>query len=342
VKAPAQHSRQRTTMQAIVQHSYGAAAALRLESIETPRINDDEVLVRVHAAAINHADWGIMTGRPYLLRLAFGLRRPRVEVRGRDLAGTVEAVGRDVTRFRPGDEVYGEIDSGSFAPYARAPDALLDVKPTNLTFEQAAAVPLAGVTALQGLRDIAAVKPGDSVLINGASGGVGTFAVQIAKALGAEVTGVCSTRNLDLARSLGADHVIDYTEEDFTRSGRRYDLIFDLVGNHALSACRRCLTPAGTLVLSSGRGGRVLGPIGRITRAFMLSPFVSQTMRPLLAASNPERLAALTALIEAGKLTPAIDRTYALSEVPEAMRYFEEEHARAKIVITVPGSEGTR
>ena len=322
-------------MKAIVQDEYGSPDALELRDIDEPAVNDNDVLVRVHAASVNFGDWATMKGMPYMFRMVFGLRRPKVKVRGRDVAGQVEAVGRAVTQFQPGDEVYAEVDQGTFAEYTCASEDLFGLKPVNLTFEQAAAVPLAAGTALQGLRDTGKVRPGQKVLINGASGGVGTFAVQIAKSFGAEVTGVCRTRNVDLVRSIGADRVIDYTKDDFTQSGLRYDLIFDLVGNHSLSDCRRALTPKGTLVLSSGKGGRFLGPVGRLLRALVLSLFVSQRLRPLAARQSQGDLVLLKELIESGKVTPAIDRTYALSETAEAMRYFGDGHARAKIVITM-------
>jgi NADPH:quinone reductase-like Zn-dependent oxidoreductase len=322
-------------MKAIVQHSYGTANVLQFEDVDTPTITEDEVLIRVRAAAVNDADWVYTTGRPMIARLAFGLRTPKTIVRGKDVAGQVEAVGRNVTTFRPGDEVYGEIEAGSFAEYATAPAALLARKPANLTFEQAAAVPLSATTALQGLRDVGKLKPDQRVLINGASGGVGSYAIQLAAAFGAEVTGVCSARNVAQVRSLGADHVIDYTREDFTTSGQRYDLIFDSIGNHSLSRLRRALTPRGTLVLSSGTGGRILGPMGRIIRALVVSPFVGQTLRVHSAAPSSDDLTVLRELIESGRLTPTIERTYPLSEVPEAIRYFADEHARGKIVVTV-------
>ena len=322
-------------MKAIVQRAYGTAHVLRLEEIGKPVISDDEVLVRVRAAAVNHADWVYTTGRPFIARLAFGLSKPKQIVRGKDLAGVVEAVGTKVTRFRPGDEVYAEVEAGGFAEYTAVPEKLLAHKPTTLSYEQAATVPLSARTALQGLRDGGRVQPGQKVLINGASGGVGTFAVQIAKALGAEVTAVCSTRNAELVRALGADHVVDYTREDFTTSGKRYDAIFDLIGNNSLTAYRRALTHTGTLVLSSGTGGRVLGPMGRILRALALSPFISQNLRTFTATPGRESLDELRDLIEAGKIAPAIDRTYPLSETAEAIRYFAEEHARGKIVISL-------
>ncbi|MGN9786103.1 NAD(P)-dependent alcohol dehydrogenase [Nonomuraea sp. ZG12] len=318
-------------MKAICHYTYGSPDVLELADIDMPVPGDEDVLVRVHAVSLNRADWFVTTGTPYAIRLAFGLRRPKNPVLGRDVAGRVTAVGAKVTRFQPGDEVYAEISTGSLAEYARVPERLLARKPANLTFEQAAAVPLAAVTALAALSG--RVRSGDEVLINGASGGVGTFAVQIAKAFGARVTGVCSTRNTDLVRSLGADDVIDYTKDDFTRGERRYDVILDLVGNHRLSALRRTLTPAGTLLLSAGDGGRWFGPMRRILLALVISPFGRQSLRTV----NPGRsdLAELTGLIEAGKVTPAIDRTYPLSETAEALRYLGVEHARAKVVITV-------
>jgi NADPH:quinone reductase-like Zn-dependent oxidoreductase len=325
-------------MRAIVQRAYGAADVLELHDITKPSPGPHDVLVAVHAASVNRADWLVTTGRPSILRVGLGLRRPRVPVRGRDLAGTVVTVGGAVTGFGPGDEVYAETTTGSFAEYACVPERLLAPKPTNLTFEQAAAVPLAAVTALQGLRDVGQVQPGQAVLINGASGGVGTFAVQIAKTLGADVTGVCSTRNLELVRSLGADRVIDYTREDFTRSGPRYDVILDLAGQHPLSACRAALTRSGTLVLASGHGGPVFGPLGRYLRALAWSPFVTQRLRVHATKPSPSDLDALTTLIEAGAVTPAIETTYQLADTGQAIRHLAEEHARAKIVIAVRGS----
>jgi NADPH:quinone reductase-like Zn-dependent oxidoreductase len=323
-------------MQAIVQHAYGTIDdVLRLQNIDEPTPGPHEVLVRVHAASVNHGDWFVTSGRPYVMRAALGLGRPRVAVRGRDLAGRVETVGEAMTRFRPGDDVYAETTTGSFAEYACVPEHLLAPKPTNLTFAQAAAVPVAAVTALQGLRDVGEVQPGQAVLINGASGGVGTFAVQIAKTLGADVTGVCSTRNIELLRSLGADHVIDYTHEDFTRSGQRFDVIFDLAARHPLAACRGALTRTGTLASASGHGGPVLGPLGRYIEALALSPFVSQRLRVLAAKPSGQDLATLTGVIEAGQVTPVIEKTYALAETSEAIRHLAEQHARAKVVIAV-------
>ncbi|MET7713378.1 NAD(P)-dependent alcohol dehydrogenase [Streptomyces sp. NPDC005407] len=324
-------------MKAIVQDRYGSPDVLELREVDKPVVAGHEVLIRVHAAAVNARDWHVMRGDPYMARLVLGFGRPKAKIRGTDFAGRVEAVGKDVKRFRPGDEVFGEAD-GAFAEYVCAPDDVVEPKPASLTFEQAAVVPLAGNTALMGLRDLGGVQPGQKVLVNGASGGVGTFAVQIAKSFGAEVTGVCSTRNVDLVRSLGADHVIDYTREDFTGNGQRYDVVLDLVGNRSLTECRRALTPAGTLVLSGGGasdGGSLVGPMGLILRGQALSRFVRHRLLVLTATPSKENLAALRELAESGKITPVIDRTYPLSEVPEAIRYLEVEHARAKVVITV-------
>jgi NADPH:quinone reductase-like Zn-dependent oxidoreductase len=324
-------------MKAIVQDRYGPPDVLELRDVAKPVPGDNEVLVRVHAAAVNALDWHYMRGDPYVARLSIGLRRPKVSIRGRDFAGRVEAVGRGVERLRPGDEVFGEAD-GAFAEYVSAPDGVMDPKPANLTFEQAAAVPLAGNTALMGLRDVARVRPGQRVLINGASGGVGTFAVQIAKSLGAEVTGVCSARNADLVRSTGADHIIDYASEDFTRRRQRFDVVFDLVGNRSLTDCRRALMPEGTLLLSGGgvsEGGSFLGPMALFIKGQLLSRFVGHRLLPVTEKPSRENLAALRELIESGALTPVVDRTYPLSDVPEAIRYLEVEHARAKVVITV-------
>jgi NADPH:quinone reductase-like Zn-dependent oxidoreductase len=325
-------------MKAIAQDRYGSPDELELREFDTPVPTGNQVLVRVKAVSLNAYDWHLMRGDPYLARLSFGARRPKQRVRGRDFAGLVEAVGADVKRLRPGDEVFGEAD-GAFAEYVCAPDDVVERKPAGLTFEQAAALPLAGNTALIGLRDVAPLRPGLRVLVNGASGGVGTFAVQIAKAYGAEVTGVCSARNTDLVRSLGADRVIDYAAVDFTREGQRYDVVLDLVGNRSLTAFRRALTPTGTLVLSGGgvsEGGSLFGPMGLILRGPALSRLVGQRILTLTAKQCAENLAALRELVESGKITPVVDRTYAsLSEVPEAIRYLEVEHARAKVVVTV-------
>jgi NADPH:quinone reductase-like Zn-dependent oxidoreductase len=323
-------------LKAITYHSYGSPDVLEFQDVDEPVVNDDEVLVRVRAASANPRDWHFMRGLPYIVRPQFGLRRPKSSGLGSDVAGQVEAVGKNVTRFRPDDEVFADVVTGGFAEYACVPEAVVGLKPANLTFEQAAAVPLAALTALQGLRDHGRVQPGQKVLIIGAAGGVGTFAVQIAKSFGADVTGVCSTRNVDLVRSIGADHVIDYTQEDFTQSGQKYDLILQLAGTRSPSDCRRALTSKGTLLLSSGESsGRWIGPIGRIIKAIVLSPFVSQRLAPFEAKRSREDLQAVKELIEAGKVSPVIDRTYPLSEVPEAIRYLEEGHARGKVVITV-------
>jgi NADPH:quinone reductase-like Zn-dependent oxidoreductase len=323
-------------MRAIVQDIYGSADVLRLGEIDKPVAGDGEVLVRVHAAGVDRGVWHLMAGLPYLMRImGYGLRRPRTRVPGMDVAGRVEAVGPGVTRLRPGDEVFGEIE-GSFAEYARAPEDKLVVKPANLSFVQAAAVPVSGRTALQAVRDEGKVQAGQKVLIIGASGGVGTFAVQIAKTFGAEVTGVCSTSKKELVRSLGADHVIDYKREQIADGARRYDVILDLAGNRPLSQLRRALAPDGTLVIIGGEaGGRWLGGLERQLGAALLSPFVGQQLRAQLPKERREDLEFLKGLIEAGKVAPVIDRTFALSEAPEAIRYLAAGHARGKIVITV-------
>lgn len=324
-----------TTMQAIVQGTYGPTDVLQLREIDKPVIGDDDVLVRVHAAGIHIGDVHLMTGMPYLMRvMGFGLRAPRARVRGTDVAGTVEAVGKNVTQFQVGDQVFGTCD-GSFAEYARARADTLAPKPANLTFEQAAAVPTSAVVALHALRDKGEIQPGQKVLIVGASGGVGLYAVQIAKAFGAEVTGVCSTKKVDTVRSIGADHVIDYTQEDFTRSRQRYDLILDTGGNRSLSDLRRALTPRGTLVLVGGEGGDrwIGGGMWRTLRAAVLSPFVRQRLRPMVAWANTRDLHVLKDLIEAGRVRPIIHRTYALSETPGAILYLQEGHALGKLVI---------
>jgi NADPH:quinone reductase-like Zn-dependent oxidoreductase len=326
-------------MKAIVQERYGSPDVLELRDVDKPVPDADEVLVRVRAASVNALDWHYMRGDPYLMRATLGLRGPKVNIRGRDFAGVVEAVGRDVQRLRPGDEVFGEAD-GAFAEYVCASDGMVEPKPANLTFEQAAAMPVAGNTALMGLR-LAQVKPGRHVLINGASGGVGTFAVQLAKVFGAEVTGVCSTRNVDLVRSLGADHVVDYTQADFARKGQRFDVVFDLVGNRSLGDCRRALTPTGTLVQSGGgvsTGGSLAGPMGLFLAGKMMSRFVGHQLLQLTVKPSRENLATLRELAESGKITPSIDRSYPLREAPDAIRYLEVEHARAKVVVSVsPG-----
>jgi NADPH:quinone reductase-like Zn-dependent oxidoreductase len=325
-------------MKAIVQDAYGSADVLELRDIDKPAPKDNEVLVRVHAAGLHRGDWHVMTGLPYLIRIvvpALGLRRPKVPVRGMDVAGRVEAVGEHVTRFQPGDAVFGWCD-GSFAEYACAPEDNLAPKPATLTFEQAAAVPTSAFAALQGLRDQGHIQAGQRVLIIGAAGGVGSSAVQLAKAFGADVTGVCSTTQVEVVRSIGADDVIDYTREDFADGTRHWDLILDTAGRRSLSQLRRALTPKGTLVIVGGEGaGRWLGGFDRNLRAPLLSRFVSQRLRMLASKPRQEDLQTLRELIEAGKLTPVIDRTYPLREAPEAVRYLEAGHTRGKLVITV-------
>jgi NADPH:quinone reductase-like Zn-dependent oxidoreductase len=320
-------------MKAIVHRCYGAPAVLELEDVEKPAVADDEVLVRVHAASVNPLDWHYMRGIPYIMRLDAGFGAPTSQRMGVDFAGTVEVVGRSVTRFQPGDEVFGG-RTGAFAEYVTVRESRAIVpKPANLTFEQAAAVPVAAVTALQALRDHGQVRPGQKVLINGASGGVGTFAVQLAKAFGAEVTGVCSSRNAELVRSIGADHVVDYTKEDFTKGERRYDLILDNVGNHALLDLRRVVTPEGIVVIVGGEKGRWISPLDRSLKAAVLSPFVTQRFVKFFADLNQKDLRVLADLMQTGKVTPVIDRRYPLREVPAAIEYLEEGHARGKVVI---------
>ena len=321
-------------MKAIVQSRYGSPDALRLEEIAKPVVKDDEVLVRVRAAAVNIGDWHLRRGVPYVMRLVFGLTGPRRRTPGLDIAGQVEAVGGNVKQLRAGDDVFGWC-KGAFAEYACAAENNLLCKPTNLTFEQAAAVGDSALTALAAVRDQGKVRPGQRVLINGASGGVGTFAVQIAKSSGADVTAVCSTRNIDLVRSLGADHVIDYTREDFTQSAERYDVMLDLVGTSSLSDCRRALTPRGTYVLVGVKDmGRWFG-LGRQFKALLLSPAVGQRMRVFVVRHNREDLAVLKELVETGKVAPVIDKHFSLSDTPEALRYQGEGHAHGKIVIVV-------
>jgi NADPH:quinone reductase-like Zn-dependent oxidoreductase len=322
-------------MKAIVQNEYGSPDVYELKEIDKPVVKDDGVLVRVHAAGLNAGDYFAMRGEPYMIRMSVGWPKPKNFIPGWDVAGTVEAVGQNVEQFQPGDEVFGAC-TGTCAEYACAGEDKFALKPANLTFEQASAAPTAAVTALRGLRDVGKVQPGQKVLINGASGGVGTFAVQVAKALGAEVTGVCSTGKVDMVRSIGANHVIDYTQEDFTQSGPRYDLILDNVGNHSFSDLRRALTPQGVIIPNSGHGG-----MGYVFKAFLLSPFMRQQERPFIATPNSEDLVVLKEMIEAGKITPVIDRTYPLSETPEAFRYLDEGHARGKVVITMEHNNKT-
>jgi len=324
-------------MKAIVDRNYGSPDVLKCEEVEKPTPGDNEVLIEVRAAAVNPLDWHLMKGKPFLGRLLFGLRKPKTTRPGVDVAGRVEAVGRSVTQFKPGDEVFGSC-RGAFADYVCTPESALVMKPDNMTFEQAASAPTAVLTALQGLRDKGQIQPGQKVLINGAAGGVGTFAVQIAKWFGAEVTGVCSTRNLDMVRSLSADHVIDYTQEDFTKSGQRYDLIFDLVANHSLLACRRVLNPKGIYIGAGVLGVSMIGLLARLIKAPVLSLFVSQKFVTFMARRNKEDLTFMRELMTAGKVTPVIDRRYTLSEVPQAIRYLAEGHARGKVVITLESS----
>jgi len=318
---------QTTIMQAIVQDTYGSPDVLELQQVDKPAPLADEVLVRVHAAAVNTADWIALLGRPYAARLAFGLFRPKLRIPGMAMAGRVAAVGRNVTQFKPGDEVFGEVH-GSYAEYACVPADRIGSKPTNLTFEQAAAVPVAAITALQALRDKARVQPGHAVLINGASGGVGTFAIQIARALGAEVTAVCSTRNVDIARSLGADYVIDYTETDFTRSDKRFDSLLDLAGSRPLSACMRVLAPNGVYVSSVGRLGWVL-------KVAVASLSARGRIVLLTGHQTQPDLAVLRGMLESGKVKPVMDRQYTLAEAAEALRYQGQGHAQGRIVITI-------
>jgi NADPH:quinone reductase-like Zn-dependent oxidoreductase len=319
-------------MLAVMQDRYGTTAVLANRTIARPAISETEVLIKVRAAGVNIADWAVMSGLPYIARPVYGFRRPKHAVRGTDVAGTVSAIGSAVTRFKPGDQVFGSA-GGSYADYASAAEDELAPKPTNLTWEQAAAAPMAGLVALQALRDVGA---GQSVLINGASGGIGTFAVQIAKALGAHVTGVCSTRNLELVRSLGADEVIDYSKVNFTETGQSYDLILDNISNHTLAHLRRALTPAGTLTPNGGNfGNRWFASAGRLVAGRVSFRSGRQHMRNFLVTMKAENLLALTELIESGKVTPVIDRTYPLSEASEAIRYVGLGRTRGKVAISV-------
>jgi NADPH:quinone reductase-like Zn-dependent oxidoreductase len=323
-------------MKAAVYTRYGPSDVLEIRDLEKPVPKDDEVLIKVRAVSLNPADWRLMRGVPKIFRILFRLREPTIAEPGRpghDVAGQVAAIGRSVTQFKPGDEVFGSC-RGACAEYVCASESKLVAKPTNVTFEQAASVPVAALTALQGLRDKGHIQPGQKVLINGAAGGVGTFAVQVAKSFGAEVTGVCSTRNVDLVRSIGADHVIDYTREDFTRGGQRYDMILDNVGNHSLSACRRVLNPKGLCVIAGApkKAGIFLA---RALTGPVLSWFVSQKFVMFIAKMTKEGLTVMNDLMKTGKVMPVIDRTYSLSEIREAMRYLEEGHARGKVVITL-------
>jgi len=314
---------------------HAAAGEIRLETRPAPRIGPGEVLVRVHAAGVDRGVWHLMTGLPYPVRLAYGLRVPKSPTPGMDLAGVVVAVGAGVTRFGPGDEVFG-IGVGTFAEYARASEAKLVAKPEGLSFEQAAVVAISGATALQAVRDHGRVRPGQQVLVTGASGGVGSYAVQIAKVYGAEVTGVASSAKLDLVRSLGADHVLDYTREDFADGTRRYDVVIDIGGNSSLRRLRRALTPSGTAVITGGEtGGRWLGGYDRQLRGAVLSPFVGQRFTTFVNTEALEQLEALAGLLEAGQVVPAVDRSFPLAEAAKAIRYVQEGHARGKVVLTV-------
>jgi NADPH:quinone reductase-like Zn-dependent oxidoreductase len=321
-------------MKAVVQNRYGSVDVLELRDIDKPVVGDGDVLVRVYAAGVDQGVWHLMAGEPYLMRvIGFGLRAPKVRVRGRDVAGRVEAVGKNVTRFRPGDDLFGTCNGGSFAEYACAPEERFAPKPVNLTYEQAAVVAVSGCTALHAVRDQGRVRAGQRVLVIGAGGGVGTFAVQLAKAFGADVTGVCSSAKVDSVRSLGADAVIDYTREDFADGQNHYDVILDIAGNRSLSHLRRALTPAGTLVIVGGDGKWFA--IVRQLRALLLSPFVRQRLCSFVSRERQEDLETLRELLEAGKITPAVDRTFPLSEVPEAIRYLREGRAHGKVVIAV-------
>jgi len=334
--APAANGAGAATMRAAVHRCYGSPDVIRIEVIARPALADDAVLVKVHAASVNPLDWHYLRGTPYLVRLDSGLGAPRDMRLGVDFAGTVEAVGRHVTRYQPGDEVFGGAD-GAFGEYVTVREThAVALKPANVSFEQAAAVPIAALTALQALRDKGRIQAGQQVLINGASGGVGTFAVQIAKAFGAQVTGVCGTRNVQLVRSLGADQVIDYSREDFTRGTRRYDVIVDNVGSHSLAEFRRVLQPHGILVMVGGSGkGNWLQPLMAPLGALIQARFVSQTLAPMLAHLDAADLAVLAELMKTGKVTPSIDRHYPLAEIAEAIRYVEAGHARGKVVIDV-------
>jgi NADPH:quinone reductase-like Zn-dependent oxidoreductase len=321
-------------MKAVVYHGYGSPDVLRCEEVAAPVPGDGEVLIRVHAASVNPLDWHLLRGTPYLGRVQFGLRKPKSTRLGADVAGRVEAVGRNVTGLRVGDEVFGAC-RGAFAESVCTSESDVVLKPESVTFEQAAAAPVAGFTALQALRDKGRLRPGQTVLINGAGGGVGTFAVQIAKSLGADVTAVCGPGNVDRVRSIGADWVIDYTREDFTRGGQHYDLILDCVGNHPLSACRRALNPQGIYIIIGAPNGRWISPLPRVLQALVLSRLGDRTLTPFLARRNQKDLIILRDLMATGKVTPVIDRCYKLEEIPAAIRYLEEGHARGKIVVSL-------
>jgi NADPH:quinone reductase-like Zn-dependent oxidoreductase len=322
-------------MKAIVYNKYGPPDVLELTEVEKPNPGDNQVLVKIHASSVNFGNLVLLKGEPFLARFAFGLLKPKYPIPGGDIAGKVEAVGKDVTQFKPGDDVFGDLSGcgwGGFAEYAAVPENSLALKPANLSFEETAAVPMAGVTALQGLRDKGKIQSGQKVLINGASGGVGTFAIQIAKSFGAEVTGVCSTRNLDILQSIGADHVIDYTKEKFTQKKQSYDLILGVNGHQPISEYKRALSPNGIFVHVGGSGSQMF-------QAMVLGPWISMTgskkMGSFLQRANQKDLVIMKELLEEGKVKPVIDRRYKLSEVPDALRYFEEGHAQGKVVITM-------
>jgi NADPH:quinone reductase-like Zn-dependent oxidoreductase len=323
------------TMRAAVQHRYGPPSVLESSEVAIPVPGRGDVLVQVRAASVHPGDYFVMTGKPYMVRLVFGLRRPRHVIPGMDLAGVVAAVGKDVTALRPGDEVFGWSTAGALAEYACVPADNLVPVPANVSVVDAAAVPTSALAALQALRKIGNVQPGQTVLITGASGGVGSFAVQIAKAFGAEVTGVCSTRNVELVRSLGADHVVDYTRTDFTRAEKRYDVILDNVEAQPLAAVRRALTPTGTLIPNSGRGGRWLGPLGRIVKARVLSAFTRQRLKPFTSIGKRQDLLTLADLLATRQVRAVIDRTYALDEAADALRHVAAGHTEGKVVVTV-------
>jgi NADPH:quinone reductase-like Zn-dependent oxidoreductase len=321
-------------MKAIVQHKYGSPDVLELQEVDKPVLEDDRVLVRVHGACVNPYDWHMMRAKPHFVRLQAGMGRPKHVIQGADFAGTIEAVGEDITRFQPGDEVFGAC-VGAFAEYVSASERSIAPKPANVSFEQAASVPMAGITALQALRK-GRIKPGAGVLVNGASGGVGTFAVQIAKSFGADVTGVCSATNVGMVRSIGADHVVDYTREDFTDGAHRYDVILDNVGTHSMSDYKRVLSSSGVYVaIGALEMGDWLGPLSFLFKVLFASLGGRRRMVPMLASTGTEDLVVLSELIEAGDVTPVIDRSYELGEVPDAIRYLEEGHARGKVVIVV-------
>lgn len=323
-------------MKAVVIDGYGTPDVLRVDEVATPVPGDDQVLVAVKASSLNPYDWHVFTGLPRVMRLSMGLRKPKNRILGADFAGVIEAVGSGVTDWAVGDAVYSQKAGGAYAEYVTIDQKWLATKPTTLTFEQAATVPLAGVTAIQAIRDRAAVVPGTRILINGASGGVGTFAVQIAAALGADVTGVCSTRNVEMVRSLGADHVIDYTADDYADGTRHWDVVFDLIGNRSVSANRRALTPRGRYVAGHGQPENLwLGPIGYLMRMKILGLFTRKRLASFLSRQSPEDLAVLTRMIEGGSVTPVIDRSYPLDDVQDAFRYLESWHARGKVVITL-------